>query len=47
MDDDEDDKPLIGNMVEAVNDMASSVTDAATSAATPSEEDKMTVMTCH
>ena len=44
IDDDEDDNPLIGNMVEAVNDMASSVTDAETSAAMPSEEDKMTVM---
>ena len=44
MDDDEVDKSLIGKTIEAVNDMASSVTDAAKSAATPSEEDKMTVM---
>ena len=44
MDDDEDDKSLIEKTIEAVKDMASSVTDAAKSAATPSEEDKMTVM---
>jgi hypothetical protein len=44
MDDDEVDKSLIGTTIEAVNDMASSGTDAAKSAATPSEEDKITVM---
>ncbi len=44
MDDDEDDKSLIEKTIEAVKDMASSVTDAAKSAATPSEEEKMTVM---
>jgi hypothetical protein len=44
MDDDEDDKSLIEKTTEAVKDMASSGTDAAKSAATPSEEDKMTVM---
>jgi hypothetical protein len=44
MDDDEDDKPLIEKTIEAVKDMASSVTDDAKSAATPSEEEKMTVM---
>ena len=42
--DDEDDKSLIEKTIEAVNDMASSGTDAAKSAATPSEEGKMTVM---
>jgi len=42
MDDDEDDKSLIEKTIEAVKDMASSVTDAAKSAATPSEEE-MTV----
>jgi hypothetical protein len=42
--DDEDDKSLIEKTIEAVNDMANSVTDAAKSAAAPSEEDKMTVM---
>ena len=44
MDDDEDDKSRIEKAIEAVKDMASSVTDAAKSAATPSEEEKMTVM---
>jgi len=44
MDDDEDDKSLIEKTIEAVKDMASSVTDAAKSAATPSEEEKVTVM---
>ena len=44
MDDDEDDKSLIEKTIEAVKDIASSVTDAAKSAATPSEEEKMTVM---
>ena len=44
MDDDEDDKSLIEKTIEAVKDMASSVTDDAKSAATPSEEEKMTVM---
>lgn len=44
MDNDEDDKSLIEKTIEAVKDMASSVTDAAKSAATPSEEEKMTVM---
>ena len=44
MDDDEDDKSLIEKTIEAVKDMASSVTDAAKAAATPSEEEKMTVM---
>jgi hypothetical protein len=44
MDDDEDDKSLIEKTIEAVKDMASSVTDAAKSAATPNEEEKMTVM---
>ena len=41
---DEEDKSLIEKTIEAGNDMASSVTDAAKSAATPSEEDKITVM---
>ncbi len=36
---DEEDKSLIEKTIEAGNDMASSVTDAAKSAATPSEED--------
>jgi hypothetical protein len=44
MDDDEDDNPLIEKTIEAVKDMASSVTDDAKSVATPSEEEKMTVM---
>ena len=44
MNDDEDDKSLIAKTREAVKDMASSVTDAAKSAPTPSEEEKMTVM---
>ena len=44
MDDDEDDKSLIEKTIDTVKDMASSVTDAAKSAATPSEEEKMTVM---
>ena len=44
MEEDEDDKSLIEKTIEAVKDMASSVTDAAKSAATPSEEEKMTVM---
>jgi len=43
MDDDEYDKSRIEKAIEAVKDMASSVTDAAKSAATPSEEEKMTV----
>ena len=37
--DDNDDKSLIEKTIEAVKDMASSVTEAAKSAATPSEED--------
>ena len=41
---DEEDKSLIEKKNLAGNDMAISVTDAAKSAATPSEEDKMTVM---
>ena len=44
MDDDEDDKSLLEKTIEAVKDMANSVTDAAKPAATPSEEEKMTVM---
>src|SRR5712671_2254780 len=44
MDDDEDDKSLLEKTIEAVKDMASSITDAAKPAATPSEEEKMTVM---
>ena len=44
MDDDEDDRSRIEKAIEAVKDMASSTTDAAKSAATPSEEEKMTVM---
>ena len=44
MDDDEYDKSRIEKAIEAVKDMASSVTDAAKPAATPSEEEKMTVM---
>jgi hypothetical protein len=44
MDDDEYDKSRIEEAIEAVKDMASSVTDAAKSAATPSEEEKMTAM---
>jgi hypothetical protein len=44
MDDDEYDKSRIEKAIEAVKDMVSSVTDAAKSAATPSEEEKMTVM---
>ena len=44
MDDDEYDKSRIEKAIEAVKDMASSITDAAKSAATPSEEEKMTVM---
>jgi hypothetical protein len=44
MDDDEDDKSLVDKTIEAVKDIASSVTDAAKSAATPNEEEKMTVM---
>jgi hypothetical protein len=44
MDNDEYDKSRIEKAIEAVKDMASSVTDAAKSAATPSEEEKMTVM---
>ena len=35
MDDDEDDKSLIEKTIDTVKDMASSVTDAAKSAATP------------
>ena len=42
--DDDDDKSRIEKAIEAVKDMASSITDAAKSAATPSEEEKMTVM---
>ena len=44
MDDDEGDRSRIEKAIEAVKDMASSMTDAAKSAATPSEEEKMTVM---
>jgi hypothetical protein len=44
MDDDKDDKSLVEQTIKAVKDMASLVTDAAKSAATPSEEEKMTVM---
>ena len=44
MDDDEDDRSRIEKAIEAVKDMASSTTYAANSAATPSEEEKMTVM---
>ena len=44
MDDDEGDRSRIEKAIEAVKDMASSITDAAKSAATPSEEEKMTVM---
>ena len=44
MDDDEYDMSRIEKAIEAVKDMVSSVTDAAKSAATPSEEEKMTVM---
>jgi hypothetical protein len=41
---DEEDKSLIEKTIEAGSDMASSVTDAAKSAATPGEEDNMTVL---
>ena len=44
MDDDEYDMSRVEKAIEAVKDMVSSVTDAAKSAATPSEEEKMTVM---
>ena len=44
MDDDEGDRSRIEKEIEAVKDMASSTTYAANSAATPSEEEKMTVM---
>ena len=44
MNDDEDDRSRIENAIESVKDMASSITDAAKSAATPSEDEKMTVM---
>jgi hypothetical protein len=44
MDDDEGDRSRIEKAIEAVKDMASSTTFAANSAATPSEEEKMTVM---
>jgi hypothetical protein len=44
MDDDEGDRSRIEKAIEAVKDMASSTTYAANSAATPSEEEKMTVM---
>jgi hypothetical protein len=44
MDDDEHDRSRIEKAIEAVKDMASSVTDAPKSAATPSEEEKMTAM---
>ena len=44
MDDDEGDRSRIEKAIEAVKDMASSITDAAKSAATPSEEEKMTVV---
>jgi hypothetical protein len=42
--DDEGDRSRIERAIEAVKDMASSITDATKSAATPSEEGKMTVM---
>src|SRR5260370_33683544 len=44
MDGHEYDKSRIGKTIEAVKDIASSVTDAPKSTATPSEEEKMTVM---
>jgi hypothetical protein len=44
MDDDEDDRSRTEKAIEAVKDMTSSITYAAKSAATPSEEEKMTVM---
>jgi hypothetical protein len=44
MDDDEGDRSRIEKAIEAVKDMASSTTYAANSAATPSEEERMTVM---
>src|SRR3984893_7121252 len=44
MEENEDEKSLIEKTIEEIKDTASSVTDAAKSAATPSEEDKMTVM---
>ena len=44
MDDDEGDRSRIEKAIEAVKDIASSITYAAKSAATPSEEEKMTVM---
>ena len=44
MDDDEGDRSRIEKAIEAVKDMASSITNAAKSAAMPSEEEKMTVM---
>src|SRR5258705_3794312 len=44
MDDDEGDRSGIEKAIEAGKDVASSITDAAKSAATPSEEEKMTVM---
>src|SRR5712672_2545623 len=44
MDDDEHDRSRIEKAIEAVKDMTSSTTYAAKSAATPSEEEKMTVM---
>ena len=44
MDDDEGDGSRIEKAIEAVKDTASSITDAAKSADTPSEEEKMTVM---
>ena len=44
MDNDEGDRSRIAKAIEAVKDMASSITYAAKSAATSSEEEKMTVM---
>jgi len=44
MDDDAGDRSRTEKAIEAVKDMASSTTYAANSAATPSEEEKMTVM---
>jgi hypothetical protein len=44
MDDDEDDRSRTEKAIAAVKDMTSSITYAAKSAATPSEEEKMTVM---
>jgi hypothetical protein len=44
MDDDQDDRSRIEKAIESVKDMASSITDVAKSAATPNEEENMTVM---